>query len=69
LAGHHVWKFFLAVAFGLLSANMLFANLLKGDQIHLPVKVIAGLCFFGIVRYLFINLLLVFFLSHFFYVM
>ena len=40
---------FLAVAFGLLSADILFTNLLKGGEIRLPVKVIAGSLFFGIV--------------------
>ena len=40
---------FLAVAFGLISANILFANLLKGGEIHLPVKIIAGSLFFGII--------------------
>ena len=43
-------EIFLAVAFGLLSADILFTNLLKqGKEIHLPIKVILGSLFFGIV--------------------
>lgn len=40
---------FLAIAFGLLSANILFTNLHLGSEIHLPLKVIMGSLFFGVV--------------------
>ena len=43
-------EIFLAVAFGLLSTNILFTNLLKqGKEIHLSNKAIFGCLFFGIV--------------------
>jgi hypothetical protein len=41
---------FLAVAFGLISANIFFTNLLdQGNKIHLPLKIIVGSLFFGLV--------------------
>ena len=42
--------FFLAVTFGLLSVNLLFANLMKQDgQTYLSIKVILSSLFFGVV--------------------